>query len=54
LGLVRLHLALVVRAGAWRQRPHRSFLIKLLPTAVPAQLLDGLTGNLPAGFLVEF
>src|SRR3974377_1736398 len=32
--------ALVVRAGAWRQRPHRSFVIELLPTAAPAQLLD--------------
>ena len=44
---------LFVRVGAWCQRTHRRFLIKLLPTAIAARLLDRLASNLPTGFLVE-
>jgi hypothetical protein len=40
--------------STFRQRPHRSFLVQLFPAAVAAQLLDGLAGNLAAGFLIEF
>jgi hypothetical protein len=44
--------------STFRQRPHRSFLVlkHLFPAApkIAAQLLDGLAGNLAAGFLIEF
>src|SRR3974390_2339015 len=53
LGVIGLLLALVVRAGAWRQRPHRRFFVELLPAAVAAQLLDGLASDLPASLLIE-
>src|SRR3974377_814041 len=53
LGVIGLLLALVVRAGAGRHRPHRRFFVELLPAAVAAQLLDGLASDLPASLLIE-